>query len=86
VANHKSAEKRARQNVVRQERNKGTRSRLRRRVREARAAAEAGGEEALERVRRAESELRKAASKGIIPERRARRLVSRLSRRVSARG
>jgi len=84
VANHKSALKRARQNAKRQARNKGIRSRLRRHVREARQAAETGSDEAVAQVRRAESELRKAASKGIIPARRAARLVSRLTRRANA--
>ena len=80
MANHKSAKKRARQTPVRQERNKGIRSRLRKAIKAARTAADGGADDAPAKLRAAESELRRAASKGIIPARRASRLVSRLSK------
>jgi small subunit ribosomal protein S20 len=81
LANHKSARKRARQTPKRQERNKAVRSRLRSSLKEAREAVDGGAEDAGARKRAAERELRRAASKGVIPARRASRLVSRLSKR-----
>jgi len=81
VANHKSARKRARQIPKRQQRNKGVRTRVRATLKQAREAVDGGAEDAPQRVREAERELRRAASKGIIPARRASRLVSRLAQR-----
>jgi ribosomal protein S20 len=49
-------------------------------VRQARAAIEASGEGVAEAVRSAESLLRRAASKGLIPRKRASRQVARLTR------
>lgn len=82
MANHKSAIKRARQNEVRRERNRAIKTRVRTTLKRARAAVESGSDEAPELVRSAESQLRRAASKGVIPAERASRLVSRLSRRA----
>ncbi|NNL66336.1 MAG: 30S ribosomal protein S20 [Myxococcales bacterium] len=81
MANHKSALKRTRQNTVRRDRNRAIKSRLRATLKEARAAVDASAEGAAELVKTAESQLRRAASKGVIPPQRASRLVSRLSRR-----
>ena len=81
MANHKSAAKRARQTLVRRARNRDQRSRLRRAVRAARAAIESGdGEAAGAAVRRAESLLRRAASKGVLHARTADRQISRLAK------
>jgi small subunit ribosomal protein S20 len=53
-------------------------------VKDVRNALESGGsDEAHQKLRTAESELRKAASKGTIPKKRASRQVSRLSRAVA---
>lgn len=82
MANHESARKRARQNPVLQARNRTVKSRLRTILKEARVALDGAEGDAAERVKRAERELRRAASKGVIPARRASRLVSRLARRV----
>jgi len=82
VADHKSARKRARQTPIRQERNKAVRTRLRTTLKQAREAVDGGADDAETRVRQAERELRRAASKGVIPAGRASRLVSRLSRRT----
>ena len=81
MANHKSARKRARQNPVRQERNKAVRTRLRSTLKQAREAVDGGAKDAQAQVRAAERELRRAASKGVIPAERASRLVSRLYQR-----
>lgn len=81
MANHKSARKRARQAVKRRGRNRHVKSQLRSALKTARSAVDAGDKEAVPTaVRHAESLLRRAASKGVIPSRRADRLVSRLSR------
>ena len=80
MATHKSAEKRARQSERRRTRNRNRRSQLRTAVRQARAAVAAGGEGVTDAVRAAESLLRRAASKGLIPRQRASRQIARLSR------
>jgi small subunit ribosomal protein S20 len=81
VANHKSAKKRARQTLKRTERNRHTRSRVKSAVKSARSALAAGdaGETATA-LKAAEGVLRRAASKGAIPKRRASRSVSRLAK------
>ena len=81
VANHKSAKKRARQTPKRTERNRSTRSRVKSAVKSARSALTAGdaGETATA-LKAAEGVLRRAASKGAIPKKRASRSVSRLAK------
>ena len=81
MANHKSAVKRARQTLVRRDRNRGIRSRVRATLKQAREAVDAGADDAPQQVRQAERELRRAASRGVIPAGRASRLVSRLAKR-----
>lgn len=80
MANHKSAKKRARQETKRQERNRDIASGMRTLVKQFRSAVESGDESASERLKKAESAIRRAASKGVIPQRRASRSVSRLSK------
>jgi len=82
VANHKSAVKRARQNPGRRDRNRTAKGRARASLKQARQALESGAEDAAARVRLAERELRRAASQGVIPARRASRLVSRLAKKA----
>jgi len=83
LANHKSALKRARQSIVRQKRNTHIKSTMRTHVKRFRAAVEAGDAgDAAAKLRIAESAIRKAASKGVIPQRRASRSVSRLSKQL----
>jgi len=82
VANHKSAEKRARQSERRRLRNRTVKSRLKGVVKEAVGAIAGAGEDAVQKLRAAERELRKAASRGVIPKRRASRRVSRLAKRL----
>jgi small subunit ribosomal protein S20 len=79
VATHKSAVKRARQALRRRARNRNLRSRMRTAVKQARAAIGAGGEGAAQALKDAESVLRRAASRGLIPKKRASRHVSRLA-------
>jgi small subunit ribosomal protein S20 len=85
LATHKSAEKRARQALRRRARNRQVRSHVRSAVKDARSAV-AGGEapQAQQAVRSAEGTLRRAASKGVIPKKRASRQVSRLAKSLAA--
>jgi small subunit ribosomal protein S20 len=83
VATHKSAEKRARQDARRRERNRVVKSRAKTTVKALRAELDAGSAGLREKLRETESVLRKAASRGVIPKRRASRLVSRLAKRVA---
>ena len=76
MATHKSAEKRARQAEARRLRNRQVRSRVRTLVKAVRANAASS----VEALREAEGALRRAASQGVIPKRRASRLASRLAR------
>ena len=81
MAHHRSAKKRARQAVKRRDRKRPQQTRVRRAVKAARGAVEEGDPElAMAAVRAAERQLRRAASKGVIPKSRASRLVSRLAR------
>ena len=87
MATHKSAKKRARQALKRRDRNRARRTRVRGGLKAARAAIESGdAEESAAAVRTAESLLRRAASKGVIPKKRASRLVGRLARAGSSSG
>ncbi|HEY8494000.1 MAG TPA: 30S ribosomal protein S20, partial [Myxococcota bacterium] len=83
LANHKSAAKRARQDARRRERNRSIRARTRTVLKSVRQDLEAGAGDLVARVREAEAALRRAASKGVIPKRRASRLVARLARRAN---
>lgn len=83
MANHKSAEKRARQAERRRERNRNARSRLRTVVKQFATALETNVADAGEKLRDAERALRRAAAKGLLPKRRASRKVSRLARQLN---
>ncbi len=81
MANHKSAKKRARQTIKRTERNRHTRSQVKSAVKGARTALAAGDAGETETaLKTAEGVLRRAASKGAIPKKRASRSVSRLAK------
>lgn len=83
MAQHKSAEKRARQSEKRRARNRSVLSRTRSAVKRLRDAIDAGDAAAAgQRLHDAERALRKAASQGVVPRRRADRSVSRLARAV----
>jgi small subunit ribosomal protein S20 len=82
VANIKSQIKRNKQNLVRHERNKAVRSELKSRARSAVAAAEAGADDADERLRLAIKRIDTAAAKGVIHRNAAARRKSRLMARI----
>ena len=85
MAQHKSAKKRARQNIVRRDRNRTVRSRLKTAVKYARAALSGtDGDTSRDAVRSAEREIRKAASKGVLTKKQASRRVARLARQLNA--
>ncbi len=79
MANHASAEKRNRQRIKRTDRNRAAKSSLRTEVKKARAPVKAASAEAGKSVTSAESKLARAASKGIIPRKRASRVAGRLA-------
>ena len=86
MAQHKSAKKRARQNLKRRTRNRTVRSRLKTAVKYARAAIAGTDDEAARSgLTSAEREIRKAASKGVLSKKQASRRVSRLARSLNAR-
>jgi small subunit ribosomal protein S20 len=81
VANHKSALKRFRQTAKRRLANKHIKSTTRSLVRDARDAVEGKSTDTAQTaVRQAQAQLNRAASKGIIPKRRASRQVARLNK------
>ncbi len=85
MANHKSAEKRARQTETRTERNRARRSRLRTFVKRLELAIESGDATAAEgALKSAQPELARGVSKGIIHHNTASRKLSRLTLKVNA--
>jgi small subunit ribosomal protein S20 len=84
MANHKSADKRNRQRIIRTIRSRAFRSRVRSAVKAARTAIDTagGGANVAELVRVAASLLDRAASKNVIPVQQASRLKSRLALHV----
>lgn len=87
MANTKSAKKAARQALRRTEINKSRRTRMRTVVRKAEEASVATDQKvALLALVAAESELMKAAQKGIVHKNTAARKISRLARRIKAIG
>ena len=85
MANHKSALKRIRQSERRRKRNQHVRTQMRTMVKRCREAFEAGdATRAADAFKVAEREIRRAASKGVIPKQRADRSVSRLAKRLNA--
>lgn len=84
MANIKSAEKRARQSVVRNERNRALRSRMRNAVRGVRDAVEAGNKaKAQELLEPTVSLIDSTAQKGVVHRNAAARTKSRLTRAVA---
>jgi len=84
VANIKSQIKRNKQNLVRQERNKAVRSELRTRVKNAVAAGESGGDDAVAAAKLAQKKIDKAATKKVIHKNAAARRNSRLAKKLNA--
>ena len=84
MANHKSALKRAKQNLDRRMRNRSTRTRIKKVVKDVRLAAdETTKETAVNKLDAAKSAIDKAAKKGVIHKKTAARKISRLSRLVN---
>jgi small subunit ribosomal protein S20 len=84
MANHKSAKKRARQTVKRNEINRSRRSTIRTLTKEAEAASSGNASGALTALRKAESALAKGASRGTLHWKTAARKTSRLAKRAKA--
>lgn len=85
MANHKSAIKRIRQSETRRKRNQHIRSGMRTTIKHFRAALDAkDATAAAESFVVAERTIRKAATKGVIPKRRADRSIGRLAKRLHA--
>jgi small subunit ribosomal protein S20 len=85
VANHKSAEKRNRQALVRRMRNRMNKNKMKTMVRKLDEAVAGGSAEAAqEALRVASSVIAKTASKGTIHKNTASRKISRLAKRVNA--
>ena len=83
MAQHRSAEKRARQALKRRARNRAVRSEVRNSKRSVEVALAGGDASAAgEKLREAERLIRKAASKGVMKKATASRTVSRLARAV----
>jgi small subunit ribosomal protein S20 len=84
VANHKSAEKRNRQSIVRRLRNRTNKTRMKNAIKVVNAAIEAGSlEDAQTALSSAIPVIAKTASKGTIHKKNASRKVSRLTKRVN---
>ncbi len=85
MANHKSALKRIRQSERRRKRNQHIRTQMRTMVKHCREALDSGdGVRATDAFKIAEREIRRAATRGVIPKKRADRSISRLAKRLSA--
>ena len=83
MANIKSAKKRARQNVVKRNRNLGRRTAIKTAVKKVIIALEDGNaEEAKILLRDAESKMARAAGKNVMHKKTAQRKTSRLAKRI----
>jgi small subunit ribosomal protein S20 len=87
MPNHKSAEKRMRQNEKRRGINRGNRTRLSTEIKRLRAALEEGGTAGLQEVyAQTVSTIDKAVNKGVLHRNAASRYKSRLTARVNDAG
>ncbi len=84
LANHKSALKRAKQNLVRRERNKNSRTRIKGIVKEVQALAGGNSAEGAEKLIVAQSIIDKGAKKGVIHRKTAARKISRLTKLINS--
>ncbi|MDD5157655.1 30S ribosomal protein S20 [Sulfurimonas sp.] len=85
MANHKSSVKRIRQTIVRAERNRFYRTRLKNIVKGVRSAIDAGNRaEATDALKVANKQIQKFVSKGILKKETAARKISRLHLAVNA--
>ena len=87
MPNHKSAEKRQRQNEKRREINRSNRSRLRTEIKRLRAALEGGDQAEVQTVYAATvSAIDKSVNKGVLHRNAAARYKSRLTARLNGLG
>lgn len=85
MANHKSSIKRIRQTIVKTERNRFYRTRLKNIVKDVRTAIDAGNkEEAGTAMKVANQQIHKFVSKGVLKKETAARKISRLHKAVNA--
>ena len=85
MANHKSAEKRARQTKVRTERNRFFKTRIKNVIKDVVSAVEAADKDkATEAMKMANKYIHHCVSKGILKKGNAARKVSRLQTKVNA--
>ncbi|HUQ62298.1 MAG TPA: 30S ribosomal protein S20 [Acidimicrobiales bacterium] len=83
MANIKSQIKRNKQNEVRRVRNKGVRSEVKTRLKQAVSAADEGSDNTAEALRLAVKRIDKAAAKGVIHKNQAANRKSRLMKRIA---
>lgn len=83
MANHKSAKKRAKQNVERRLRNRSVRTSIRNLEKSVRSAVETNDEKKAAILCTTQSALHKAAKKGVIHKKTASRKISRLTKLVN---
>lgn len=83
MANHKSALKRARQSIVRKERNKTTRTQAKTLEKKLFTAQESGDENLTDIFKEAQSAIHKAAKKNIFHKKTAGRKIAKLARLLS---
>lgn len=85
MATHKSAEKRSKQTVKRQERNMAIKSKVKTNIKTVLSAVEGKDKEgAANSLEKTIPGIAKAAAKGIIHKRNASRKISRLTKKVNA--
>jgi len=85
MANHKSAEKRARQTIVRTERNRFYKTRIKNLTKAVKVAVEAGDKEAATTaLKDANKSFHSYATKGILKKNTAARRISRLAKLVNS--
>jgi small subunit ribosomal protein S20 len=85
MANHKSAEKRARQTIVKTERNRFYKTRIKNLTKAVRVAVEAGDKDAAAAaLKDVNKNLHSYVSKGVLKKNTAARRVSRLAKLVSS--
>lgn len=86
MPNHKSAEKRVRQNERRRLINRSNRARLRSSIRDLRAGLDSDSKEVVTLLPKTISEIDKAVQKGVLTRNAAGRHKSRLTRRANQAG
>ncbi|MDL2329477.1 30S ribosomal protein S20 [Desulfosarcina sp. OttesenSCG-928-A07] len=84
MANHKSALKRAGQNARRRLRNRTVQTRVKNAVKDVRQAVAENADNCVARLVAAQSDIAKAAKKGVLHRKTASRKISRLARLVNA--